>query len=130
MWEAAQKLTPKQGYASFAPPSPPINPGDLPWTPSLRPSDVVPGEQRERELLKAIERAAAEAAPNAFPEPMLASMRGSTALTSLGVLWHLAQKEFERGASAVMVSREFLESAVPPMLKEFYSALSRQEKQG
>lgn len=135
VWEAEQKLagdrpsvnplTAKVGtapnQASFdAVPKPP---------PFLDPAAVVDGAEREARAMETLVTALRAADVSGLPEWARQGLVGSAALTTLGVLWVLAQNEFEGGAQSVVLSKEFLERAVTPSLRAYLTALRRQDPQ-
>lgn len=56
-----------------------------------------------------------------LPEWARQGMIAASAQTSLGLLWALCQAEFEKGANSVVITQEFLERLVTPVVREFLS---------
>ena len=93
--------------------------------PGLNPANLVdPVARQTRQFVDLISKFE-KGDLKALPEWAQQGMMSSSAMTTLALLWHLCDAEFEAGAVCVTINREFLERLVPPALKTVLVSLQR-----
>lgn len=83
--------------------------------PVLKPASINEDEQR----LAAIMRLLTKTDLSALPSPVASWVMGMMAQTSLLALWEMAMKEFQSGATGVVITPEYLNRVVPQSLRTY-----------